>query len=113
MLHRLALVLALAAAPLAAHAQKQKEQTGDVKGAKDFDGIPRFKGARIIGYQSLPFDEFTIPLGAVYEDADDEFKKKLPDMVKVEGKVTGYVYEIPAGTASLEVFRNYQRALNS
>lgn len=84
-------------------------QSQDIKGARDYEGIPRFKGSRIVGHQSLPFDAFRLPVGPLKEN--DKFEWQMPDAVELEGKVTGYVYALPAGITTLEVFRNYEEAL--
>jgi OOP family OmpA-OmpF porin len=96
-----ALALGLVASS-ASHAQ-------DIGGARDFDGIPRFQGSKIIGYQSLPYDAFRLPTGPVKED--DKFEWQMPEALDLEGKITGYVYMLPPGKSTLEVFRNYQGAL--
>jgi OOP family OmpA-OmpF porin len=84
-------------------------QAQDIGGARDFQGIPRFYGSKIIGYQSLPYDGFRLPTGPVKED--DKFEWQMPDALDLEGKVTGYVYMLPPGKSTLEVFRNYEDAL--
>jgi OmpA-OmpF porin, OOP family len=86
-------------------------QADDVKGARDYPGIGRFAGSSIIGYQNLPHDEFKLPLAPV--KTDEQFQWVLPDVREIEGKVTGFVYAVPPGKSSLEVFRNYQNALKN
>jgi OOP family OmpA-OmpF porin len=86
-------------------------QAQDIAGARDFQGIPRFQGSKIIGYQLLPYDGFRLPTGPVKED--DKFEWQLPDAIDLEGKVTGYVYMLSPGKSALEVFRNYQGALTA
>ena len=83
----------------------------DVAGARDFPGLPRFRNSTIIGYQALAFDGFRLPTGPAQRDAASNWQ--IPASLKLEGKVTGYVYAMPPGTATLEVFRNYQNALQS
>lgn len=81
----------------------------DVAGARDLPGLPRFRNSAIIGYQTLAFDGFRLPTGPAQRD--NAFNWQIPNSLRLEGKVTGYVYALPPGTATLEVFRNYQNAL--
>jgi OOP family OmpA-OmpF porin len=81
----------------------------DLAGARDYQGIPRFQGSRIIGHQALPHAEFRLPVGPLEED--DKFQWQMRDALALEGKVTGYVYALPAGITTFEVFRNYEAAL--
>lgn len=86
-------------------------QAQDVPGARDYPGLPRFRGSSIIGYQALAFDSFQLPTGPAERDASSNWQ--IPSALRLEGKVTGYVYALPPGTATLEVFRNYQEALQA
>src|SRR5215469_2218379 len=86
-------------------------QAQDVPGARDYPGLPRFRGSAIIGYQTLAFDTFRLPTGQAEQDAS--FNWQIPNAQRLEGKVTGYVYALPTGTATVEVFRNYQNALQA
>src|SRR4051794_15689680 len=83
----------------------------DVAGARDYPGLPRFRNSAIIGYQALAFDGFRLPTGPAARDTASNWQ--IPDALKLEGKVTGYIYALPPGTATLEVFRNYQDALQA
>jgi OmpA-OmpF porin, OOP family len=83
----------------------------DVSGARDYPSLPRFRGSIIIGYQALAFDTFRLPTGPAAQDAS--FNWQIPQALRLEGKVTGYVYALPTGTATVEVFRNYQAALQA
>jgi outer membrane protein OmpA-like peptidoglycan-associated protein len=80
-----------------------------VAAALDFPRLPRFRNSAIIGHQLLAFDAFRLPTGPAARDAASNWQ--IPDALALEGKVTGYVYALPPGTATLEVFRNYQAAL--
>jgi OmpA-OmpF porin, OOP family len=86
-------------------------QAQDLPGARDYPGLPRFRGSTIIGYQALAFDTFRLPVGRAERDAESNWQ--IPNTLRLEGKVTGYVYALPHGTATVEVFRNYQNALQS
>jgi OOP family OmpA-OmpF porin len=81
----------------------------DVAAGGDYPGIPRFSGSSLIGNQTLAFDAFTLPTGPARQD--DQFQWQLSQKLDVEGKVSGYVYDVPAGRTPVEVFRNYQAAL--
>jgi hypothetical protein len=83
----------------------------DVAGARDYPGMPRFEGSSIVGSQTLAYSAFTLPTGPARQD--DQFRWQLTDKLEFEGKVTGYVYAIPAGRTTLEVFRNYEAALKN
>lgn len=80
-----------------AHAQ-------DVPGSKDHPLISRYPGAVIDDYSSKGYDEYTLPLGKVGQG-------EVAKSQRLEGKFTRIHYTIPAGRSSLEVFRNYQDAL--
>jgi OmpA-OmpF porin, OOP family len=83
----------------------------DIAGARDYLGLPRFHGSAIRGFQSLAFDSFLLPTGPAAHDVSGNWQ--IPNALRLEGKVTGYVYVLPPGTATLEVFRNYQDALQT
>ncbi len=80
-------------------------QNQDAGGSKDHPLISRYPGSVIGAYFQKEFDEFTLPLGKL---ADEKFTKSQ----HLEGKVTRIVYAAPEGRSVLEVFRNYQGALN-
>jgi OmpA-OmpF porin, OOP family len=96
---------------LAQPAPRTTATAHDVAGARDYPGLPRFRGSAILGYQDLSFDTFRLPTGPAERDASSNWQ--VPKAVTLEGKVTGYVYALPRGTATLEVFRNYQSALQT
>jgi OmpA-OmpF porin, OOP family len=80
----------------------------DIPGAKDFQGLPRFEGSSIIGYKSVAFDKFRLPVGPLHEV---DFKWTVDTTFDLEGRVTGYVYAVPSGHSALEIFSNYQASL--
>ena len=61
------------------------------------------EGSAIVGYQALAFDTFRLPTGPAERDASSNWQ--VPNALALEGKVTGHVYALPPGTATLEVFR--------
>lgn len=88
-------------------------QEGDVAGSADHPLIPRYAGSEIRGYETSAFDEFRLIAGKmVVQDGS-----VVPPVVgserpiDLEGRVTHIFYRAPAERSSLEVFRNYERAL--
>ncbi|MFQ5708444.1 MAG: DUF4892 domain-containing protein, partial [bacterium] len=84
-------------------------QNEDVKGSKDHRLIGRFLGSKIIGYDQRDYNEFTIALGPQTRDEND--KIILKKSRRVEGKVTRILYLTPQGKSTLQVYRNYEKAL--
>ena len=80
-------------------------QTADVKGSQDHPLITRYQGSSIRGYSQIKFEEFVLPLGPV---ASNRFTKSQ----MITGKLTRILYVAPAGRSTLEVFTNYQQAMN-
>lgn len=78
----------------------------DLPGASDIPGIPRFEGSVIIGYRMSALDEARIPTGP-WDKAAGTWKTST----KVEGRRTRIIYIAPQDASSLDVIRNYQRAL--
>lgn len=78
----------------------------DLTGAADIPGIPRFEGSVIIGHRVSPFDEALIPTGP-WETSTGGWEKT----VKVSGRRTRIIYLAPHNASSLEVIRNYRKAL--
>jgi len=76
----------------------------DREGSKDHPLISRYPGAVINGYSQKEFDEYEIPLSKV---ADGKYTKTQ----HVEGKVTAIHYDSPSGRSALEIYRNYEAAL--
>jgi OmpA-OmpF porin, OOP family len=95
--------------PILAQPAPRAMAAQDIAGARDYPGLPRFRGSAIVGYQALAFDTFRLPTGPAERDASSNWQ--VPNALSLEGRVTGYVYALPPGTAALEVFRNYQDAL--
>lgn len=76
----------------------------DTEGSKDNPLISRYPGAVINGYSQKEFNEFELPLSKV---ADGKYAKTQ----HVEGKVTGIHYDSPSNRSALEIYRNYDAAL--
>lgn len=94
----LTLTLGLAATPALA-------QNQDVEGSKDHTLISRYPGSWIIGYATKEYDEYVFPTGKVQDD-------KPTKSENLEGKITRITYLIPQGRSTLEVYRNFESALN-
>jgi OOP family OmpA-OmpF porin len=78
----------------------------DVVDAKDYPQLKRFKDSDLISYETKTYDEYLVPLDNYNMEANT-FNK----LEKIEGKVSRYVYRIPAGRSSLEAIRYYEDAL--
>jgi outer membrane protein OmpA-like peptidoglycan-associated protein len=81
-------------------------QQADVEGSSDHPLVTRYPGSVIAEYHVSEFDEFTLPLGKIKGDHGFEKSQNL------EGKITRIAYNVPAGRSILEVYRNYESALN-
>ena len=84
-------------------------QQADSPGSEDHPMVVRYEGSFIDGYEVKDFDEFVLPLGPVGSDADG--RRALADQTVLEGRITRILYRGPDGRSSLEIFRNYQSAL--
>ncbi len=97
----LQLALLIALAPMA-----QAQTKPDIPKSADHPVISRFPGAYISEYEQVNFDEFKLPLGKVAADG-------VPaQSAQVEGKVTRIVYKTPAPRTVLEIYKNFEGALN-
>lgn len=79
-------------------------QQEDVEGSKDHPLITRYPGSVIEQFAQREYDEITLPLGLAKADG---FAKSQ----HLEGKWTRIVYDAPKGRSMLEVYRNYEGAL--
>jgi len=78
----------------------------DPEGSRDHPLISRFPGAKISFFTELEFDEYVLGLG-YWDHGEEEFEESK----FLEGRVTRILYEIPTDRTALEIFRNYQAAL--
>jgi outer membrane protein OmpA-like peptidoglycan-associated protein len=103
--------LAAALLALVAHAAALAADApvADVPGAADHPLIKRFNGSWLAGQHVSNWDATVLPGSAELDKADKRFKAPL----NLEGKVTRTIYIAPAGKSSLEVWRNYEQALNA
>ncbi len=72
-------------------------------GSADYPEIGRFASSEITTYQVENYGETVLATGPVKSAADAQETSR-----KVEGKITRIVYRVPPGSASLEVFRNFE-----
>lgn len=77
---------------------------GDVKGSKDHPLMSRYDGAQIVKYSQEKFDEYTLLLGKPKGREPGEHQA-------LEGAVTKIRYEIDKERTTLEVYKNYEKAL--
>jgi OOP family OmpA-OmpF porin len=78
----------------------------DVPGSADHQMIARFKGSVIRAQARQDFAQYILPLGPA-DKAETKFQKQRD----LEGKVLKTLYEGPAGSSPLAVYRSYQTAL--
>lgn len=76
----------------------------DIKGSHDSPLISRYKGSWILGYRQLRYGALALPLGKYVHG---KFVKSRQE----EGELTRILYVNPPRRSALEVFRNYQQAL--
>ncbi|GAA5218194.1 OmpA family protein [Corallincola platygyrae] len=77
----------------------------DKEGSKDHPLISRYQGSVIQGYQELEFGEFRLATGVA------DAKENVPHL-SLQGKVTTIVYKAPPKQSVLQVYKNYEQALN-
>lgn len=95
---------------LIAAAMAMVATAADVQGSHDHPLITRFPGSTIIGYEQRDWDQTFFPLSA---EMDASENTRFKSAATVEGKLTRIVYLAPVGKSTLEVFRNYQQALQA
>ena len=104
--------VATALLALAAHAVTfaADKPVSDVPGAADHPLVKRFTGSWLAGQRVSDWNAAVLPGSAELSKADArQFKEPL----NLEGKVTQTIYIAPRGKAALEVWRNYEQALNA
>jgi outer membrane protein OmpA-like peptidoglycan-associated protein len=82
---------------------------GDVKGAQDHPLISRYAGSTIIAYGQKAYDEYALLIHKAIRYGGK--KKNAEATQRLEGKVTKIRYRAPEDRSTLEVFRNYQQAM--
>ncbi len=100
------LLTVLIGLPLAA--QSTAQACEDVAGASDHPSVPRYAGSCLIGYSADAYNEARMAASAARHE-NRTFV--ADDVVELEGALTRLLYIAPHGRSALEVFRNYQNAL--
>lgn len=72
---------------------------------KDHPLVSRFSGSEVLDYKTVEFDEFSLPLGKIVDEA--QFGKTE----HLEGRVTKFKYSTPEARSTLEIQRSYQDEL--
>lgn len=86
-------------------------QVKDKPGGKDHEIIGRYQGSALVNYGSHNHEQVDIPLGQV--EFDGKAEKANEKKLTLEGKLSHYYYLAPEGHTSLQVYRNYEQALQS
>lgn len=81
----------------------------DVAGSADHPVLQRFTGSVLAGYRQQDWEQRSFPDASGVSASEDKFAHP----VQIEGKVTRLFYVSPVGKSPLEVFRNYQQALQA
>ncbi len=85
---------------------------GDTKGSKDHPLVPqRYEASEITKYEQQQFNEYALLVKPATKDGG--VAKNPGSTQNLEGKVTRITYRAPAERTTLEVFRNYQAALDA
>ncbi|MCF8205209.1 MAG: OmpA family protein [Methylotenera sp.] len=108
--HHLATGLLAAAGLLTLPARAAEGFAPDVPGAADHPLIKRFNGSWLAGQRVSEWDAAAVPAAPEFQKAD---KYKFKDLIELEGKITRLLYVAPRGKSALEVWRNYEQALNA
>jgi outer membrane protein OmpA-like peptidoglycan-associated protein len=82
----------------------------DLPGAADHPLVKRFAGSWLAGQRVSNWDAAVLPASAELSKAD---KRQFTELLNLEGKITRTVYIAPRGKSALEVWRNYEQALNA
>jgi len=80
------------------------QRTADIEDSKDHPLVSRYPGLIIAEYNFVEFDEFNLPLAKLKDNTPEKTQH-------LEGKITRISYEGPAGRSILEIYRNYESAL--
>jgi OOP family OmpA-OmpF porin len=83
----------------------------DVPGSADPAIIKRFTGSTLIGYKIDPWASARFPTSPAIDRIVQD--KPFKNLVTIEGSLTRAVYLSPEGKSPLEIYRNYEQALNA
>lgn len=84
-------------------------RAADLPGSADHPLIPRYQDAEILKYTTQAFAEYRLLVAPA--KAYGGLAKNLGASQALEGKLTQIHYRAPAERSALEVYRNYQQAL--
>jgi outer membrane protein OmpA-like peptidoglycan-associated protein len=87
----------------------------DATGSKDHPLISRYEGSTIVKYERKAFKDYMLALGTQRSGTDAQGRSTI-DLAKsqrVAGQLTRITYLAPEGRSALEIFRNYEEALES
>lgn len=96
--------LALVLSAVAANAE-------DIAGSADHPLMPRYEGSEIVAYASHDFSDYRL-LNAPAKNYGGLDKNNDATLL-LEGKLTRISYRAPAERSALEIFRNYENALDA
>jgi outer membrane protein OmpA-like peptidoglycan-associated protein len=95
---------------LAGAAMAQAAQMQDKPGGRDHEVVGRYAGSVLVNYGRQEHEQIEAPLGPMR--LDDKANMYVADKsLKAEGRLFHYFYWAPEGRSSLEVYRNYEHAL--
>ncbi len=80
----------------------------DMKGSADHPLIPRYEGSEIRVFKTSAFEEYRLITSKILKRKGEE---EADTFTRLEGKVTHRLYRAPKDRSALEVFRNYEGAL--
>lgn len=86
-------------------------QAADIDGSTDHPLVPRYEDSEIVAYSNEEFTDYRL-LNARTENYGG-LDKNHDAALLLEGKVTRISYRAPAERSVLEVFRNYENALDA
>lgn len=102
------IICSLTLSPVHAQADEAKYWGKDAPKGADHPLIKRFTDSWLTGYSMVEWDISKFPSSDVLTK-----DKKYQDTITLEGKQTRLLYLAPRGKMPVEVFRNYQQALQS
>jgi OOP family OmpA-OmpF porin len=91
-------------------AEPASTDPGDVEGGKDLPIVSRYPGSVINSFDNKAFDEIDLITGGPACDCDGQ-KITTCKTQHLEGKVSWVSYDSPTGRSVLEIYRNYEQAL--
>jgi OmpA-OmpF porin, OOP family len=85
----------------------------DASGSKDHPLVSRYEGSTIVKYERKAFKEYVLALGPQTAGTDEKGRPTLglSKSQRVAGQLTRITYLAPEGRSALEIYRNYEQAL--